>query len=71
MKKVSIKLANICWQIKVANIHWIMEKAREFEKNIYFCFLNYAKTFDCEELSSYQSCSHKKRKVKQTEYQQF
>ena len=56
---------------QIANIHWIMEKAREFEKNIYFCFLNYAKTFDCEELSSYQSCSHKKRKVKQTEYQQF
>ena len=43
MKKVSIKLANICWQIKVANIHWIMEKAREFQKNIYFCFIDYAK----------------------------
>ena len=47
MKKVSIKLANICWQIKLANIHWIMEKAREFQKNIYFCFINYAKAFDC------------------------
>ena len=32
---------------QVANIHWIMEKAREFQKNIYFCFLDYAKTFDC------------------------
>ena len=47
MKKVSIKLANICWQIKVANIHWIMEKARQFQKNIYFSFIDYAKAFDC------------------------
>ena len=31
----------------IANIHWIMEKAREFQKNIYFCFIDYAKTFDC------------------------
>ena len=30
-----------------ANICWIMEKAREFQKNIYFCFIDYAKTFDC------------------------
>ena len=30
-----------------ANIHWIIEKAREFQKNIYFCFIDYAKTFDC------------------------
>ena len=28
---------------KIANIHWIMEKAREFQKNIYFCFIDYAK----------------------------
>ena len=32
---------------KIANIHWIKEKAREFQKNIYFCFIDYAKTFDC------------------------
>ena len=32
---------------QIANIHWIMEKAREFEKNIYFCFTDYAKAFDC------------------------
>ena len=32
---------------QIANIHWIMEKAREFEKNIYFCFIDYAKAFDC------------------------
>ena len=30
-----------------ANICWIMEKAREFQKNIYFCFIDYAKVFDC------------------------
>ena len=32
---------------QIANIHWIMEKAREFQKNIYFCFIDYAKVFDC------------------------
>ncbi|KAF7245456.1 Retrovirus-related Pol polyprotein from type-2 retrotransposable element R2DM [Varanus komodoensis] len=32
---------------QIANIRWIMEKAREFQKNIYFCFINYAKAFDC------------------------
>ena len=32
---------------KIANILWIMEKAREFQKNIYFCFIDYAKAFDC------------------------
>ena len=32
---------------KIANILWIIEKAREFQKNIYFCFLVYAKAFDC------------------------
>ena len=32
---------------QIANIRWIIEKAREFQKNIYFCFLDYAKAFDC------------------------
>ena len=32
---------------QIANIHWIFEKAREFQKNIYFCFIDYAKGFDC------------------------
>ena len=32
---------------QIANIRWIMEKAREFQKNIYFCFLDYAKAFEC------------------------
>ena len=31
---------------QIANIHWIMEKAREFQKNIYFCFIDYAKAFN-------------------------
>ena len=33
--------------IQIANIHWIIKKAREFQKNIYFCFIDYAKAFDC------------------------
>ena len=32
---------------QIANICWIMENAREFQKNIYFCFIDYAKAFDC------------------------
>ena len=32
---------------QIANIRWIIKKAREFQKNIYFCFIDYAKTFDC------------------------
>ena len=32
---------------QIANVHWIIEKAWEFQKNIYFCFIDYAKTFDC------------------------
>ena len=32
---------------QIANIHWITEKAREFQKDIYFCFIDYAKAFDC------------------------
>ena len=32
---------------QIANIWWIIEKAREFQKNIYFCFIDYAKHFDC------------------------
>ena len=32
---------------QIANIHWITKKAREFQKNIYFCFIDYAKVFDC------------------------
>ena len=32
---------------QIANIHWITEKAREFQKNIYFCFMDHAKDFEC------------------------
>ena len=32
---------------EISNIRWIIEKAREFQKNIYFCFIDYAKAFDC------------------------
>ena len=34
-------------EYQIANIHWIIEKARKFQKNIYFCFIDYAKAFDC------------------------
>ena len=34
-------------RIQIANIHWLTKKAREFQKNIYFCFIDYAKAFDC------------------------
>ena len=34
-------------EIKLPNIHWIIEKARQFQKNIYFCLIDYAKAFDC------------------------
>ena len=32
-------------RVQIANIHWIIKKAREFQKNIYFCFIDYAKAF--------------------------
>ena len=34
-------------EIKLPTIHWILEKAREFQKNIYFCFIDYVKAFNC------------------------
>ena len=34
---------------QIANTHWILEKAREFQKNVYFCFIDYTKAFDCVE----------------------
>ena len=43
---------------QIANIRWITEKAREFQKNIYFCFTDYTKAFDCVQFSSVQSLSH-------------
>ena len=37
------------WETRdqIANIHWIIEKERKFQKNIYFCFIDYTKAFDC------------------------
>ena len=43
---------------QIANIHWITEKAREFQENIYFCFIDYAKAFDC---GSQQTVENSKR----------
>ena len=40
---------------QIANIHWIMEKAREFQKNIYVCFIDYAKAFDCVDHNKLQN----------------
>ena len=40
---------------QIANICWIMENAREFQKNIYFCFINYAKAFDCVDHSKLEN----------------
>ena len=34
-------------KVQIANIHWIIENVREFQENIYFCFIDYAKVFDC------------------------
>ena len=42
---------------QIANIRWIMEKAREFQKNIYFCFINYAKAFDCVDHNKLENSS--------------
>ena len=44
---------------QIANICWIIEKAREFQKNIYFCFIDYAKAFDCVEHNILISEFHK------------
>ena len=45
--KLSDVQAGFWTRDQIANIHWIIEKAREFQKNIYFCFLDYTKAFDC------------------------
>ena len=42
---------------KMANIYWITEKAREFQKNIYFCFIDYAKAFDCVDHNKLENSS--------------
>ena len=50
MDESSLRVRTSNYQIKKyykSNIRWIMEKAREFQKNIYFCFIDYARAFDC------------------------
>ena len=42
---------------KIPNIHWIIEKAREFQKDIYFCFLDYAKGLDCVDHNKLENSS--------------
>ena len=49
-------------RVQIANIHWIIEKAREFQKNIYFSFIDYAKALDCVD-------HNKLWKIKRLEYQ--
>ena len=42
---------------QIANIHWITEKAREFQKNIYFCFIDYARAIDCVNYNKLENSS--------------
>ena len=42
---------------RIANIRWIIEKAREFQKNIYLCFIDYAKAFDCVDHNNLENSS--------------
>ena len=42
---------------QIANIHWITEKAREFQRNISFCFIDYAKAYDCVDHNKLKSFS--------------
>ena len=42
---------------QIANIRWIIEEAREFQKNIYFCFMDYAKAFDCVDHKTVENSS--------------
>ena len=42
---------------QIANIRWITEKAREFQKDIYFCFIDYAKAFDCVDHNKLENSS--------------
>ena len=55
---------------QIANIHWIIEKAREFQKNIYFCFTDCAKAFDCvDQKKKKKKRKEKKERKKQTNKQ--
>ena len=58
----SISLCPASFHIQIANICWIMEKERGFQKNIYFCFIDYAKASDCVD-------HNKLWKIQEMEYQ--
>ena len=45
---------------QIANICWIIKKAREFQKNVYFCFIDYAKDFDCDHAKAFNHVDHNK-----------
>ena len=47
----------------IANIHWITEKAREFQKNIYFCFIDYTKAFNCVDHNKLENSSRDGNKI--------
>ena len=49
MFKLDLEKAEGGTRDQIANISWIIEKAREFQKNIYFCFIDCAKAFDCDD----------------------
>ena len=42
---------------QITNVHWIIEKAREFQKNIYICFIDYTKAFDCVDHNTVENSS--------------
>ena len=46
---------------QIANVSWVMEKAREVQKNIYFCFIDYAKAFDCVDHSQQSTVENSER----------
>ena len=48
---------------QIANICWITEKAREFQKNIYFCFIDYAKAFDCMDHNKLENSSRNENTI--------
>ena len=49
MFKLDLEEAEEMLADQIANIHWIIKKAREFQRNIYFCFIDNTKAFDCGE----------------------
>ena len=57
MFKLDLEKAERGTRDQIANIHWIMEKARECQKNIYFCFIDYAKAFDCVDHNKLENSS--------------